>query len=780
MSTAKSLYRLPDNLREDLAHLRQMTAQFAQGAIPAARFQAFRVPQGIYEQRESGRYMLRVRLPAGMLLPEHMRAVAQVAEAHGDGTLHLTTRQDIQVHGVSLDHICPALEALADAGLSTKGGGGNTLRNVAACPHAGVCALECFDVTPHVVALTEFMLRDPLSFQLPRKYKIAFSGCDKDCAAATVCDVGFIAKHREGTDGFAVYVGGGMGAHSRVGTLLEEFIPASQACAVAEAVKRVFDKHGNRKNKHRARLRFLVEEVGIGAFRDLYREELAQLAIAPPAPPAVPGFDPAASAASSVTQSSSLASFDQWRTSSVIPQKQGGYHIVEIAPLLGIFKAQTLRRLADLVESHGERMLRTTNAQAAVLRWVSGDELPAVHAELWALGLAGGRPGPLRHLVSCAGASTCRLGVCLSRGLAKGIADAVAQSGIHLKNGASDLDVNISGCPNACGRHPVAPIGFVGSARRVNGRLVPHYVLQLGGRVEEGKTALASGTVSIPARNVPAFLVEFLRAFRVSTQHPDFDAFLAAGGREMAERLAGEHTHVPDFDEDKNYYFDWGAREVFSLAGRGPGECGAGVFDLIEVDLASAAEALSAGRLFAATALAARALLVTRGEQADNDIQSLTLFRRHFVETGLVPPELHGLIDKALQQANAPDPQSSYDATEAEVSSLLAVVRKQYESMGPSLRVAPPTAPVPPVTAATPKVDVAADLTQDFRGVACPLNYVKTKMALQRLKLDQTLRVLLDEQGAKNVPASAANDGHEVLSVTRDADHWHVLIRKKA
>lgn len=771
-TTPKSLYRMPEGLQQDLAQLREIVAQFKAGAIPASEFQAFRVTLGIYEQREAGTYMLRARLPAGMLLPEHMRAAANVASTQGDGTLHFTSRQDLQVHGVSLDRIYPAAAALAEAGLSTKGGGGNTVRNVAACHQAGVCPLEVFDITPHVIAVTEFLLPDPLSFQLPRKYKLAFSGCSKDCAGATVSDLGFIAKRREGVDGFAVYVGGGMGAHSRVGTLLEEFIPASQTCATAEAVKRVFDKHGNRKNRHRARLRFLVEELGLDAFRDLYRKELAQLHVVPPAPRAVSVHEPIPTVHAGGSPAQDLLAFAQWRNTNVTPQRQTGYHTVEICPPLGVIQADTLLRLADVVDSYGERMLRATNGQNIVLRWVPESELPTLHRKLSVLGLTVGEPGNLRRLVTCTGASTCRLGICLSRGLAKAITDALAKSGLDLTDGTDDLGVHISGCPNACGRHPIAQIGFFGGARRVNGCLVPHYVLQLGGHVEEGKTVLATGAQAIPARNIPAFLVEFLRAFQASPQHPDFAAFLEAGGRDVAARLATAYAKAPDFDEDKNFYHDWGAPDVFALAGRGAGERRAGVFDLIAVDLASAAEALAANRLLAATALAARALLVTRGEQADSDLQSLALFRRHFVEQGLIPAELHPLIDKALRTAAADNPASSFDASPDDVAGLLAAVKKLYEGMGPSLRVLAPTGAAPTVTG------TAVDLTQDFRGVACPLNYAKTTKALQKLKGGQTLLALLDEPGAKNVSASAAGDGHEVVSVTRDADHWRVIIRK--
>lgn len=775
MSTISSVYRLPASQQDDLAQLRRMIEQFKVGDIPAARFQAFRVPQGIYEQRENGTYMLRVRLPAGMLLPEQMRVLASVARQYGNGELHLTSRQDIQVHRVEVEQIYPALVELAEAGLSTKGGGGNTVRNIAACPYAGICPDEVFDVTPHVVSLTEFLVPDPLSSQLPRKYKIAFSGCGKDCAAATVSDLGFISKRRDGVEGFTVYVGGGMGANSRAGVLLEEFIPTTEAARVAEAIKRVFDQHGNRKNRHRARLRFLVEEIGLDAFKALYHTEREALLITPSTPAAtmVPSL------ATGQAPVEPVAGYDGWLATHVSPQKQSGYVTVEIAPSLGVMHAEELAALANVIDQYGERMLRATNWQGALLRWVPENQLPALQAELSGIGLGTAQPALLRRLVACAGASTCRLGICLARGLAKGIASHLEKSDLDLFDGTGDVTLHISGCPNACGRHPVGQIGFAGAARRVNGRLVPHYVLQLGGKVEEGQTTLASGAVILPAHNIPAFLEEFLRAFQASPRHPDFDAFLTAGGRQIAEQIAARHLDVPTFDEDKNPYYDWGAHELFSLAGRGPGECGAGVFDLIEVDLASAGEALDAGKRFAAVALTARALLVTRGEQADTHQQALALFRKHFVEQALIPAALNLLIDGALRAVDTADPESAFTASTAEVGNLLAEVRKLYEGMGPSLRVAPPASCGVTPVATAPVVTVIADQSVDFRGVSCPLNYVKTKMVLAKLATGQILAVLLDGEGAKNVPTSAANDGHEVVAMEQDTSHWRVLIRKK-
>ena len=774
----QTIFNLPKTLPEDLKKFKQETARFKKGEISPAEFRAFRVPQGVYEQREEGAFMLRVRLPAGAVLPHQMRTLASVARKHGNGILHVTTRQDIQVHRVALDRIHPALLELYGAGLSTKGGGGNTVRNVTACYHAGVCAREAFDVAPYAIALTEFLLPDPLSYQLPRKYKIAFSGCGRDCAGATVNDLGFIAKCRNGTQGFAVYAGGGMGAYSRVADLLEEFIPASECHLLAEAVKRVFDQHGNRRDKRKARLRFLIDRIGFDAFRELYQRELQELRRSPLAGPEIRSLTPG----EPLTKRKSVEGppaegFGVWRKTNVLPQKQAGYFLVQIPLPLGDIRADTMESLADSVEVHGEGMLRTTQWQNAVIRWVHESELAQLHAGLADIGLADSPPVVLRDLIACAGASTCRLGICLSRGLAKAIADQLSRRDMDL-DGLGDLRVHISGCPNSCGRHPIAQVGFFGAARRVAGRLVPHYVLQLGGRVEEGRSTLASGKQAIPARNIPRFLVDFLKAFQASPQYPDFEAFLASGGRKRAEEMARQHGDVPDFEEDKNYYFDWGALDLFSLRGRGPGECGAGVFDLIEVDLAGAGEALSESRCFAAAALAARALLVTRGEQPDDDLEAFRLFQEHFLETGLLDRRLEGVIASAIQSAEAPNPEQAFEADPDDVASLVAAVTNLYDTMDPSLRFSvPKTSAEPPSSDAS--AELPADVSHDFRGVVCPLNYVKTKLALGQIEPGQTLLVLLDEEGARNVPESAAQDGHEVLSVTREGSHWEVLIRRK-
>ncbi len=774
----RTIYKLPETLKADLDQFKVETERFVSKAISAAEYRAFRVPQGVYEQREDGSFMLRVRLPAGLVLPNQMRALAAVARKYGNGVLHATTRQDLQVHAVPLAGIQPALLELYHAGLSTKGGGGNTVRNITACSDAGVCADEVFDVTPHAVALTEFLLPDPLNYQLPRKYKIAFSGCAKDCSGATVSDLGFIARQRGGERGFAVYVGGGLGSSARVADLLEEFVPVSGIYLVAEAVKRVFDRHGNRKNKHKARLRFLIRQIGLDRFRELYETELTRLREEVPDLPETREFPLEARGVTEATTVEPEEDFDLWRERNAVAQKQPGYYLVRVHLVLGDISADTLEELAGTVEAFREGLVRVTQSQNLVIRWVPEEELPELHRRLGAMNLATSPPPVLRELVACTGASTCKLGICLSRELARAIARKLESEDLDLE-AAKELRLHINGCPNSCGRHPVASIGLVGAARRVGGRLVPHYLVKLGGKTSAGATRLAEGQQAVPARNVPEFLIDLLRAFRHSHEYPDFDDFLAAEGRKVADQLAQRHKHVPSFDDDKNYYFDWGAEQAFSLAGRGPGECSAGVFDLIEVDLASAREALSEGRLLSATELAARALLVTRGEEAKDSAQALDLFEKHFIKTGLVLDSFRTLAGKARTSLRASPAEKSFAVDTAQVSSLVETVQALYDNMDQSLRFEPQTSVAEAEPPASAPEELKVDRDADFRGVTCPLNYVKTKLLLGQMNPGQVLSVLLDDKGSRSVPESAEKDGHQVLSVTRDRDQWRVVICKK-
>lgn len=688
-SAANWAFRVPNTTDEGLAEFQRRVREFQQGRINETQFRAYRVPMGVYEQRESGTYMLRVRLPAGSMSPSQMKGLASVASSCGSSVLHVTTRQDIQVHRVPLQAIHAALVSLSESGLSTQGGGGNTVRNITGCAVAGVCADEIFDVRPYAIALTERLLEDPLSLQLPRKYKIAFSGCAADCPGAMFNDLGFVAKEHDGVRGFAVYVGGGLGTKSQVGTLLHEFVSAADTGLIAEAVKRVFDKHGDRKNKNRARLRFLVQQLGFERFRELYDREVAGPVVSnlpelglrtiPEPLESEPIRD-------SSESNSPAPEFAEWQKTNVQTQRQRSSYVVQLPLRLGDIEAEKLAKLAEIVAHFGDGVLHAHQSQNLSLQWVSEAELPRLYAELRPLGLAEPTPAVLRNLVACAGASTCRLGLCQSRGLADALSERLSKSSLRLPL-LDDTRIHISGCPNSCGRHPVADIGFFGAARRVNDVLVPHYTVQLGGGVHEGQARLGIPVATIPAKAVPEFTEELIRVWQEASDSSTFATFTRNKGAVVARRLSAKYLNQLDrVPPGADILRDWGSEEAFSLAGRGPAECSAGIFDLIEVDLENARAAVDNGRLYLATLLAARALLVTKGLQPQSDAAALDLFQEHFVEQGLVDSEFSALIDGAISNASTPKPERFFAANSGGVMKLIEAVKCLYGNLNSSLK----------------------------------------------------------------------------------------------
>ncbi|MHB8997471.1 MAG: nitrite/sulfite reductase [Armatimonadota bacterium] len=559
------VYHIPEGLAEKVAEIRAAAAAFAAGEIAEADLKALTGPMGLAEQREAGLWMLRPRLVAAAILPHQMRALADISSRYGSGVLHFTTRQNVQIHGVPLANVAEALEALHAVGLATKGAGGNAVRNVATCPDAGVCPQQAFDTEPHAVALTEFLLPDPASYKLPRKYKIAISGCARDCAGAAVADLGLIATVRNGVRGFVAYAGGGLGARSAVGHLLEDFIPESDIYIVAEAIKRVFNKHGNRENRGHARIRFLIQDLGFEKFAELYREELAQLRLEAPAVPTlrpVPQPNLPHKAAPAVAGEPGSADFQQWLCYNVTPQARAGQNQVILPLPLGDIQATVFADLAAVVEEFGEGVLRASAYQNALLRSVADDQLPALYDRLAKLGLTASEPPVLQKLISCTGALTCRPGLLHSRGLATAIVGQLRGSGLDLAS-LGDLEIKVSGCPNACSRHPVADIGLSGVIRRVGDRPVPHYVIHLGGIVRAGDTRLAKVVGTIPGRSVPAFVAALLKEYAASPQLGDFASFVEAHEAWIAELIAA-HAAVRSFEEDSSYFCEWGSETPYS------------------------------------------------------------------------------------------------------------------------------------------------------------------------------------------------------------------------
>lgn len=492
------------DVQKDMLTLSQSFSDHQAGRITSEDLKAVRVPWGIYEQRSSGLFMVRIRVPAGEIVPSQMRALALASEKFASGRLHLTTRQDIQVHDIPFNNIMPALEMLWESGLVTKGGGGNTLRNITTCPHAGICPHECFDVIKCASALTDFLLEIPSSFQLPRKYKIAFSGCPKDCAGAAVTDLGFIA-HNEELEGFAAYVGGGMGSRSRIGDLLEPFVPLTQIHQVAEAVKRVFHQHGDRANRSKTRLRFLIERIGLNEFKRFYLEQLQLVQKSSSTPLSIEIDSPER------ISSSNAAELDE----RVFQQKTEDFFAVHVGIFLGEISSDALKRLSDIVEEHGERKLRITQQQNFLFPSIETNQLETVLEKIDALSAAQTafcNDALIRNMVSCIGSNTCRIGICDSQQTAWKIREALQSHDDISKY--KHLKISISGCPNSCGRHLLSDIALSGRMKKVDGQRQYFYTVSTGGHTGENDTRFAQARDDVPAEEIPEYILTLLNEFQ--------------------------------------------------------------------------------------------------------------------------------------------------------------------------------------------------------------------------------------------------------------------------
>jgi sulfite reductase (ferredoxin) len=786
--------RLPAELAQDIEQHALDVDRFIKGELSASILKSRRVPRGIYEQRQNGTYMVRVRVPGGALGAAQARALAVVGSRYGSGTLHVTTRQDIQIHDVAIEQTPAIMRELFQVGLTSKGGGGNTVRNITACPFAGICPAERFDVTPYVVAVTEYLIGLPGSYNLPRKYKIAFSGCGADCALAQVNDLGFIAHVRDGKPGFRVYAGGGMGAESRVADRMEEWVPAAQVVRIAEAVRRLFDRLGDRRNRRRARLRFAVERVGADAFRGMLREALESVTAdgAPICESSVEiaerPFEQPGDYRGLLTDMPGIE---------VLRQRQSGYVAVPLRLPLGQITWKTLAALADAAERFSaEKMLRAAQDQNLFLRFVREADLVALRTELeHVLGPDACLRTAARSFTTCTGAATCRLGLCLSQPAAAACADALDGAGLAASTMRA-VDIRMNGCPNACGQHPIGTIGLLGAAQRVGERLVPAYRVLLGARRGEGRTRLGLFAGVVPARALPAFLVDLLKDFQAGRAPGEaFADYFDRNGMRHFQSVLERHTPVPAYTDDPAFYRDWTRVEDFSLAGRGAGECGAGVFEVIAEDLSAAARALEQAEtnaepgepLFRGLLATVRALLITRGLDSQDPDIIIRSFETHFVDAGLVDAGFRGLLARARGYREGW--REALAGRKAEIRRLLDRIEQLYSTMDAELRfhvpeatpaATPPAAPSAGASKAAGAGGDAATSEIDLRGVACPMNFVKAKLRLETMEVGATLGVLLDDgEPAQNVPASFRNEGQEVTDIRATGDgHWRVVIRK--
>lgn len=604
--------------------------------------------------------MQRIKIPFGGLNAVQMETLADLAEEYSDAICHVTTRQDIQLHFVHIEDTPDLMRRLAAVGITTLEACGNVVRNVTACPFSGVCNDESFDVTPYARALAYFLLGHKDAQDFGRKFKIAFSGCEENgCGLANLHDLGLVARTRlvqgERQHGFAFFVGGGLGSVPHQAQLLEAFVPTEEMLPLAQAVCRVFARLGEKRNRARARLKFLVVKLGIDEFRRLVLEERASL---PPddrwslylddlhvtdEQPTRPALPLAAGAYA--------PAFHAWMASNVLPQRQPGYAVATVCLPLGDLTAQQMRALAGIARRYNGGRARTTVEQNILLRWISQADLPALYADLEAVGLAQAGASTIVDMTACPGTDTCKLGIASSRGLAAELRTRLMTRHASRDEAVKNLRIKISGCFNSCGQHHVADIGFYGISRKVGNHAVPHFQVVLGGQWAENAGAYGLATVAIPSKNIPA-VVERLTDFFVAKRllNETFPNFVKRTGKAAFRTLLEDLTQVPAYTTDPGYYSDWGDPREYTLGDMGVGECAGEVVSLTQFGLAASErqvfEALvqldhhdypKAGQLAHSAMLqAAKALIQTRNiDITDQPGQILEAFRQDFYDTQL-------------------------------------------------------------------------------------------------------------------------------------------------
>ena len=395
-----------------------------------------------------------------------------------------------------------------------------------------------------------------------------------------------MAQTRESEKGFRVIVAGGLGAKPEVGHLLHDFIPAGDVYAVTSAVKRLFDKHGNRKNRNAARLRFLWKSLGQERFLELYQEELQQVRTENPDALLVEDVPQSSDRPNFAPEQDDSPEFRQWRDRYVEKQRDSELVSIRIPFFLGNLSNASAIRLAEFLEHFGNHVLRATFGQNLRLRNIPRAYLANVFHVVREVAELSGCPRLVGDSISCTGADTCKLGICLSKGALSATAERLKASTLDLDR-IEDFHLNFSGCPNTCGQHMLADLGFFGNVGRSGQDMFPAYAIVAGAEIGAGKARLARQIDRVSARDLPEFVHEVLKLWIVrKNDHLSFAAYIDSEGTQEIREIAGRFREIPAYSDDKSYYHDWGAKEPFSLVGRGVGECSAGLFDLIEVDLA--------------------------------------------------------------------------------------------------------------------------------------------------------------------------------------------------
>lgn len=635
-------------VEQDIIDLEKKIHDFRTGKIHEERFRSLRLARGVYGQRQPGVQMVRIKLPFGKVTFKQLLRIADIADEYASGNLHLTTRQDIQIHYVSLDRTPELWAKLEQDDITLREACGNTVRNVTASPSAGIDPDEPFDVSPYAHAVFSYFLRNPICQEMGRKIKISFSSSDKDTAYSYIHDLGFIPKINEsGERGFKVMFAGGLGAQPFLAAPVQDFLPEDQLIPFSESVLRVFDRYGERNNRNKARLKYLVQKLGLEEVLRLVEEErvankvksfkVDRTTVEQPASPVIENYP--------TVEIANQLHYQQWLDTNVIEQKQKGFYAVYVKVQIGDIKTDQARAFVAAIRPYVADEIRVTQNQGLLLKFVPKDALAPLYVGLNELGLAEVGFDSLADITTCPGTDTCNLGISNSMTLAKVLEQVIYQDFpefIYEKN----INIKISGCMNSCGQHGLAEIGFHGSSLKAAGKVVPAVQVMLGGgTVGNGLGRVAERVIKVPSKRAGEVLHFILNDFKADGNGESFHTYYDRKGKDYFYQLL---KPLADLNElQASDFVDWGHEETFETA-IGVGECAGVVIDLVatllleaeeklgwaERALANGAYADSIYHTYSVLVSAAKSLLLDKGINSSTQIGVIKEFDAQFVANG--------------------------------------------------------------------------------------------------------------------------------------------------
>ena len=831
------MYRIPSTLNGDLDYTQSLIDQFKAGKIQAGQLKSNRVPMGIYEQRKNQHYMLRLRCAGGLVTPEQLAKIAFVGHQLSTSHLHVTTRQEIQIHNVDIEDAIPALKKLEKVGISSAGGGGNTVRNMMVDDRSGLTSDEEFDVYPYVEELTSRLIAEKDSFTMPRKYKVAIDTSVESANYSYIADLGLQARIKDGQRGFRVLIAGSAASNAHTGWEVFDFLPEVDLYRAAKALKNWFHKYGNRRNRHKARMRYVFYKYGSEEAKRLYLEEFESLkkdgsmdfyAPALPLEHHKPAFAPLGVPADlqsdgkqgiSKNDFIDVEAFYIWKQRYAHKQTNAeglkeNLWYAYIPLKHGNNSTDFFAEVAEYLGNYGNDVIRFTKKEQIQVRNIPEEYLPNIYAFFKKLGVYQvDYPVVVTNLTCCTGADTCRLGICLPKGAIDGIAKQLLASDLNL-DAIPDFELRMNGCTNICALATWGDLGFSGRVGRVGDDPYPAYTVWLPAK---GKHEIDLQQGYIAAKKVPAFVEDYLRdVIAEQANYADYYDYVAKRGVNTVKELLAKYKEVAPFSEEPDTFYDFGDDEKFSLIKYGKAECSAGLFDIIEIDQDTIREKRAEVDKLLATGDKTkiekllhdivfsenRMLLVTRGLDPRTDDDVYNGFEKEFIAAGIIPQKFKALTDKARNK-------ESLLSEKPLIDELAELLNELYKNMDDSLQFK-----LPSETSHTDSTDltdkkehlntnssnitnsedskketeqsddasdgIQPDVKKDFRGVMCPMNFVKTKIALTPMKSGQILEILLDDGAPiENVPGSVKNEGHTVLSTEKVENYWKVLIRKK-